>query len=139
MANVVKSEYLKRSQLKKIFAVDDSATIRMFINEALVTRGYHVELADDGNDALRKIHEYVDVIDLFIIDIIMTGMDGISLIGKIRNIEIYKTTPIIVLTSTTGESVIESAKSAGANCWINKPFEIEELVEAIRHFSNRTI
>jgi two-component system, chemotaxis family, chemotaxis protein CheY len=125
--------------MKKIFAVDDSATIRKFIEEALVDRGYHVETAEDGNDAIGKIHEYVESIDLFIIDIIMTGMDGIELITKIRDIEIYKLTPIIVLTSMTDESAKEVAKSAGANCWIDKPFDIEELVEAIRHFFNRDI
>jgi len=122
-----------------IFAVDDSATIRKFINEALVSRGYRVKLAENGNEAIRKIHEYAEIIDVFILDIIMTGIDGISLIRKIRNIEIYKTTPIIVLTNMTVDSAVDEAKSAGANCWINKPFNIEELVEAIRHFSYKTI
>jgi len=125
--------------MKKIFAVDDSATIRMFIEEALVNRGYHVETAENGNDAIRKIQEFIDTIDIFIIDIIMTGMDGIALISKIRDIEIYKSTPIIVLTSMTDESAIDVAKSAGADCWISKPFDIEELVEAIRHFLNSSI
>ncbi len=98
--------------MKKIFVVDDSATIRMFIEKALVNRGYSVESADDGNEAIKQIQEYIDTIDLFIIDIIMTGMDGITLINKIREIESYKSTPIIVLTSMINESTKYVAKES---------------------------
>ena len=117
--------------MKTILAVEDSAVILLYIEESLKKNGYNVLTAKNGNKALAQIENIEGTIDLFIIDIIMSGMDGLTLIRKIRQIERYNQSPVIVLTSVSDETAIEDAKSAGANCWINKPFEMDDLIAAI--------
>ena len=117
--------------MKTIFAVDDSAVILLYIEESLKEKGYSAVSAKNGDKAYEKLKKYNDPIDVFIIDIIMAGMDGLTLIREIRKMDGYKTTPVIVLTSINDNSTVEEAKSAGANCWIPKPFEIEDVITAI--------
>jgi two-component system chemotaxis response regulator CheY len=118
--------------MKTILAADDSAVILLYIEESLKDEGYNVISAKNGMKALELIGNFKGIIDFFIIDIIMSPMDGLSLIQRIRQMEMYKDTPVIVLTSLTDESTIENAKLSGANCWINKPFEMGALLDAIK-------
>jgi CheY-like chemotaxis protein len=94
--------------MKTILAADDSAVILLYIEESLKDEGYNVISAKNGMKALELIENF----------------NGI--------IEMYKDTPVIVLTSLTDESTIENAKLSGANCWINKPFEMGALLDAIK-------
>ena len=121
--------------MKTIFAVDDSAVILLYIEESLKEEGYTVISANNGNKAFEKIKQYTGLIDVFIIDIIMSGMDGISLIREIRKMDDYNITPVIVLTSIDDDSSKEEAKSVGANCWIQKPFDIRDVIAAIEKLS----
>lgn len=117
--------------MTKIFAVDDSASIRLYMDKSLREMGYAVELAEDGDVALERLKEHTDPIDVFVIDVVMRKMDGITLIRHIREMERFKDTPVIVLTNLNDESMIETAKSSGANCWVSKPFEAEKVAEVI--------
>lgn len=117
--------------MKRVFAVDDSASIRMYMKQMLTDMGYEVELAEDGESALEALKEYSDPIDVFIIDIVMRQMDGISLIRNIRTIDRFKSVPVIILTNLDDTSLISTAKSLGVNCWIAKPFEAHQISQAI--------
>lgn len=119
--------------MKKVFAVDDSASIRLYMDKVLGQMGYSIELAEDGDIALERIRDHMEPIDIFIIDIVMKGMDGFTLIKHIRNLDRFKSTPIIVLTNLEDFSNVESAKSSGANCWITKPFDARQISEAIEN------
>lgn len=119
--------------MKRVFAVDDSASIRLYMDKILSQMGYEVELADDGDTALEKIRRHDGPIDVFVIDIVMKKMDGFTLIKHIRGMDRFKTTPIIVLTNLEDFSNVENAKSSGANCWISKPFEARQVSEAIEN------
>ncbi|MBI9099347.1 MAG: response regulator [Spirochaetaceae bacterium] len=117
--------------MKTILAVDDSAVIRLYFEESLKETDYAILTAKDGNNALQQIEKSENPIDAFIIDIIMAGMDGLTLIRHIRQLKNYRDTPIMVLTSLSDPSSVEEARSAGANCWVNKPFEIEQVLSAL--------
>ncbi|MBN2659387.1 MAG: response regulator [Spirochaetales bacterium] len=117
--------------MKNIYAVDDSASIRLYMDKSLSKMGYRVELAEDGDAALEGLKEHSGTIDVFVIDVVMRRMDGITLIKHIRKIDRFKNTPVIVLTNLDDQSMIETAKAAGANCWISKPFEAEKVAEVI--------
>ena len=121
--------------MKTVFAVDDSPTARASIEYTLTKAGYKVVLAEDGVAALEKIPAYSHQIDVFLFDVNMPNMDGITLIKRVRAIADHKYTPILFLTTESQESKKMEGKSAGASGWIVKPFEPEQLVSLIDRFS----
>ncbi len=121
--------------MKTIFAVDDSPTARASIEYTLTKAGYKVELAEDGVIALNKIPTCSDPIDVFLFDVNMPNMDGITLIKKVRELDAFKFTPILFLTTESQESKKMEGKAAGASGWIVKPFEPETLISIIERFA----
>ncbi|OQY40836.1 MAG: hypothetical protein B6229_00730 [Spirochaetaceae bacterium 4572_7] len=120
--------------MKTIFVTDDSPTARASISYVLKESGYSVLLAENGVDALTKIKECSNNIELFLCDVNMPKMDGITLVGEIRKIQKCKFTPILMLTTESQESKKMEAKNAGASGWIVKPFEPEQLVGLVSRF-----
>lgn len=114
--------------MKKIMLVDDSNSIRNILKASLIAQ-YEVYEGCDGQDALNKI-KTLDI-DLFLLDVNMPVMDGITLVKEIRKIDKYKSTPIIMLTTETKEERRSEGKIAGANGWITKPCEPEKLLNAL--------
>lgn len=120
--------------MKTIFVTDDSPTARASISYVLKENGYSVVLAEDGVDAVNKIKSTTGSIDLFLCDVNMPNMDGITLVEEIRKIQKCKFTPILMLTTESQESKKIEAKNAGASGWIVKPFEPEQLVSLVGRF-----
>lgn len=121
--------------MKTIFAVDDSPTARASIEYALKKAGFHVIVQEDGPAALEYLQNKGEEISVFILDINMPKMDGLTLIRKIRELGDYKFTPILFLTTESQESMKMEGKKAGASGWIVKPFEPETLVSVIERFA----
>lgn len=121
--------------MKTIFAVDDSPTARASIEYTLTKAGFAVVLAEDGQIALNKIQTFSENIDVFLFDVNMPNMDGITLIKKVRELDDHKFTPILFLTTESQESKKMEGKAAGASGWIVKPFEPEQLVAVITRFA----
>ncbi len=111
--------------------IDDSTTMRKIVGLALKSGGYSYIEGENGQDALDKLKN-ADKIDLFIVDIDMPVMNGIDFVREVRKIGKYSSTPILILTTQTDENVQSSAKEAGANAWIVKPFEKEEFLSLIK-------
>lgn len=120
--------------MKNIFAVDDSITVRTTVEYTLSKSGYKVHLAEDGVNALEKLSKTEDKIDLFLFDVNMPNMDGLTLIKKVREIPEYKFTPILFLTTETQGTKKLKAQEAGASGWIVKPFVTEVLLKTISRF-----
>ena len=121
--------------MKTILAVDDSATMRALLGNALRSQGHDVAFADDGTtalDVLRSTSWPRGAPDLVITDINMPRMDGFELIENIRRNERLRSTPILVLTTESSPEKRARAKSAGATGWIVKPFSAEKINAAIR-------
>lgn len=121
--------------MKTIFAVDDSPTARASIEYTLTKAGFKVSLAEDGVIALNKIQTSTENIDVFLFDVNMPNMDGITLIKKVRELDNHKFTPILFLTTESQESKKMEGKAAGASGWIVKPFEPEQLVAVMKRFA----
>ncbi|MEM7447970.1 MAG: response regulator [Myxococcota bacterium] len=115
--------------MKEVLIVDDSASMRQLIETTLAQGGYDVTSAEDGVDALEKAgkHRY----SLVITDVNMPRMNGLSLVGKLRELSEYKYTPILVLTTETSKEKKKEAKSAGATGWLTKPFDPRKLLETV--------
>jgi len=114
---------------KTILVVDDSASIRQVVSITLKGAGYDVIEGCDGKDALtkldgRKIH-------LIISDVNMPNMDGISLVKQVKANPTYKFTPIIMLTTESGDSKKQEGQQAGAKAWVVKPFQPAQMLSAV--------
>lgn len=112
-----------------ILVVDDEKEIREFLSKALTRiAGFHVDMAVDGEEALRKIEQ--DKHDLILTDLKMPKKDGLQLIT-----EIARTKPEILTILMTGHGTIDSALEAmkrGASDYLTKPINLDELVLRIQ-------
>lgn len=116
--------------MKTVFTVEDSQVVRGIIKQVLQSEGFDVLEANDGKEALEIIKTKRPKVDIYILDINMPNMDGITLLGEIRKFD--TTTPIVMLTTETDKSKIIKAKSLGATGWVIKPFEREPFLKVIR-------
>jgi len=116
--------------MAKILAVDDSASMRQMVSFTLKGAGYEVLEACDGVEALNKAKS--NQVDLVLTDVNMPNMDGVSLIRELRNLPNYKFTPMLTLTTESGQEKKMEGKQAGATGWIVKPFSPDQLLATIK-------
>jgi two-component system chemotaxis response regulator CheY len=115
---------------KTILIVDDSASMRRVVGIALKGAGYEVIEGCDGRDALSKLTG--QKVHLIISDVNMPIMDGISFLKAVKTLPAYKFTPVIMLTTESEESKKREGQAAGARAWVVKPFQPEQLVNAVQ-------
>ena len=115
---------------KRILAVDDSASMRQMVAFTLKAAGFEVAEAVDGNDGLKKARGAV--FDLVLTDQNMPGVDGLALVRELRGLPAYGRTPIIMLTTESGDDMKARGRAAGATGWIVKPFDPAKLVDVVR-------
>lgn len=114
---------------KRIMAVDDSKTMRDMVGFTLRKAGFDVVEAEDGQRALSLLEK--TRVDLVITDINMPNMDGITLVGRLRALAAFRSTPILILTTEGGEEKKAQGRAAGATGWIVKPFEPDKLLQVV--------
>jgi signal transduction histidine kinase len=112
--------------MPKVLLVDDEPSIRLTMGEFLKRAGYSVVTAADYNGAV--VHEVEDL-DVAVIDINLPGKNGIQLLQKIRDAEIY--VPVIMITGEPNLSVIPEIVRAGAYDFIAKPIVKDVLLNAV--------
>ncbi|XOV79810.1 MAG: response regulator [Aestuariibacter sp.] len=115
--------------MKKILTVDDSASMRAMVAFTLKAQGFEVTEAVNGQEGLAQAKN--TVFDLIISDINMPVMDGIEFISHVRQLDTYRFTPILMLTTESGLDKKQEGKAAGATGWIVKPFDPEKLVAVV--------
>lgn len=113
-----------------ILAVDDSASMRAILAATLEEAGYAVTTANDGQQAL-TVAAGAGAFDLVLTDQHMPGMDGLSLIRALREIDAFADVPILVLTTEVDETYKAAARDAGASGWLIKPVDPEALVDVV--------
>ncbi len=113
----------------RILIIDDEEAARYGISRALGREGHQVELACNGQEALRKMHEFQP--QTIISDINMPQMDGITLLRELGRFE--SPPPVVLITAHGSESVAIQALRAGAYDYISKPFDVEELRLVVRN------
>jgi len=115
---------------KTILAVDDSPSIRQMVNFTLTGAGYAVVEAVDGEDGLAKAESCSA--HLVLTDQNMPKIDGLTLIKRLRSLPNYKSVPILVLTTESGDAMKAQGRAAGATGWIVKPFDPEKLLHVVK-------
>jgi two-component system chemotaxis response regulator CheY len=115
---------------KTVLTVDDSGSIRQMVSFTLKSAGYEVVEATDGQDGLDKAK--AKTVDLVLTDQNMPRMDGVTLIKTLRSLPNYKTVPILMLTTESGDAIKTQGKAAGATGWLVKPFDPAKLLEVVK-------
>jgi two-component system cell cycle response regulator len=111
----------------KILSVDDSRTIRMIVGRAFKT--YDCQICEAGNGEEGLAAAAREKPDLIILDVTMPVMDGVTMLGKLKEDPALKTIPVIMLTAESGrENVLQIAK-LGVRDYLVKPFKEEQLIE----------
>jgi CheY-like chemotaxis protein len=111
----------------RLLVVDDEENIRILFKEELEDEGYIVDVAASGEEAIEKIKE--NHFDLIILDIKMPGMDGITVLNKIKNMN--KEQPV-VLCSAYGE-LRQDFSSWVSDAYVVKSADLHELKETIKN------
>lgn len=114
---------------KTILVVDDSSSLRTAVRIALTGAGFDVVEAEDGKQALTKLdgRKY----HLVISDVNMPNLDGFGFVAAMKQMAAYKYTPVVMLTTETGDDKKEKGKAAGAKAWVVKPFMPPQLLSVV--------
>ncbi|MER8236402.1 response regulator transcription factor [Streptomyces sp. NPDC101490] len=124
----------QRHEAERILVVDDEPAVREALRRSLAFEGYGTRDAVDGLDALAQMDSYAP--DLVVLDVQMPRMDGLTAARRIR--ASGSTVPILMLTArdTVGDRV--TGLDAGADDYLVKPFELDELFARIRALLRRS-
>jgi len=114
--------------MKRILIVDDDVAIIEVVECALQERGYEVLIARDGNEALKRAER--DAPDLIILDLVMPKRSGLTVLERLKR-DRPGAPPIIMLTGRDEERHREFAKSLGVSAYLNKPFDIDVLMDTV--------
>ena len=113
---------------KKIMVVDDSALSRRTLRRILEMAGYSVVEADEGMAALELY--FIEKPDLVLLDLVMKGMYGLDVLKKLR--ELDPGARVLVVSADVQSSSHELVEEAGAKGFVNKPFDREQILTALR-------
>jgi CheY-like chemotaxis protein len=123
--------------LPKVLIVDDSLSVRSSLSQLMSDGGYQVVTARDGLEAVNMLE--TEVPDVVLTDLEMPRMNGLDLVGYIRNSSQWNPLPVVMITSRTMAKHREQAEQAGVNSYITKPFTEDEVLASVdRELSSHT-
>jgi two-component system chemotaxis response regulator CheY len=115
-----------------VLIVDDSFSMRSVIRKTIKVSGFDVGKyleAADGEEALQVLtNEWVDVL---LTDINMPNMNGLKLIAEMKKDEVFRSIPVVMVTTERNKQKVQQAMEMGANGYITKPFLPEEIKEIL--------
>ncbi len=114
---------------RKILIAEDSPATQKFISFTLKYKGHEVTIASDGVEALEKLPQ--GPFDLVILDLMMPRMNGLEVLREIKKRPETSRLPVIILTSERGEPDRQRALTLGATYFLSKPFQPEQLLDAV--------
>lgn len=117
-----------------IFIVEDNLINMKLIKDLLSFHKYEIIEAYNGKEALDKMKDHKEIIDLVLMDLQLPEIDGLELIKIFKADETTKHIPIIVLSAHVMESDMHKALEAGCTNYITKPINIEDFVHKIDSF-----
>ena len=118
----------------RVMVIDDSKTIRRTAETLLKREGADVVTATDGFEALAKIADHQP--QIIFVDIMMPRLDGYQPCALIKNNQVFKSVPVIMLSSKDGLFDKARGRIVGSEQYVTKPFTREELLDAIRKHVN---
>jgi CheY-like chemotaxis protein len=128
-----------KQKLPRVLVIDDDAGTRFVLREALTDLGFEVVSAEDGAEAPDLVTE--QHFDLLVVDLYMPGMNGFELLRQVRHSLLGlgaaqgtpSSVPILIISGEGQAASIDNAKRLGANAYLVKPLDIDELRRTVRH------
>jgi DNA-binding response OmpR family regulator len=118
--------------MSRILVVEDDTAVRDVVEHALTREGMEVATTTDGEEALKRL-DGPDLFDLVVLDVMLPGMDGISVCQELRKGDSPSAeAPVIMLTARDDETSVVVGLEVGADDYISKPFRPRELVSRVR-------
>ena len=117
----------------KLLLVEDERTLAMIIKDTLDEEGFSVTHATDGVKGLKVFFDNKP--DILVVDVMMPHMDGFEMVGKIRQAD--KATPVLFLTARSAIKDVVTGFELGANDYLKKPFNMQELIVRVKALVNR--
>lgn len=114
-----------------IVIADDDAIMRQLLQYKLQTAGYAVTAFENGMDCWEHASENPPP-DLFVLDVMMPGLDGVRLLRRIKSTDRLASTPVVMLTSRGNEDDVIEGLESGAAEYVTKPFSPNELLTRIQ-------
>ncbi len=115
---------------KKVLVVDDEPDFVEFLSIRLKSNGYDVISASNGESGLRKAQE--EKPDLIILDVLMPKINGFEVCKRLKESEITKDIPVIMLTALARDQDLSKGLQEGADCFLTKPFNSVDLLSEIK-------
>ncbi len=119
-----------------IFVVDDDALVRRIVQDVLVASGFTVELYASGEEALAALHDHEPA--LILVDVVLPGMDGYEVCRRIRRDPMLGRLLVVLMTSRSSISDKMDGVAAGADDYIVKPFDPQEMVARLQMLLRRS-
>lgn|SRR5688500_81944 len=122
--------------MARILIAEDNAEIRTLVSSILVEEGHKVGVAQNGQQALDMMVD--DPPDVLVLDIMMPQMDGYTVLKELKSSGIKETMKILILTAKTSESDWVRGYKLGADSYLTKPFDTDELINGIEDLLSST-
>ena len=125
---------------KKILVIDDDKMVLLTLKRLLVKEGYKVLVARSGDEAMKLLNEVGFECDLIISDLKMPGMTGVEAVRSIRQslLKLGRVLiPEIIITGYAKEEIYQDALKLNASAYIDKPFDMKPLLEAVHNLIER--
>lgn len=127
----------ERAAVGRVLVVDDQFSARELQRSILEAAGYRVEVARDGQEALRRVGDIVDL-DLVLTDVQMPEMDGFELLEAIRGDDERGSLPVVIVTTLGDDASRRRGAEAGADAYVVKEeFDQQTLLETIERLVGR--
>jgi DNA-binding response OmpR family regulator len=123
--------FTREALVARILVVDDDPAIREYVRDVLELEDHEVRFAEDGPSALRALA--VERPDCMILDVMMPGLSGHDVLARVRLTDGGPTLPVIMLTAKADETEGWQAFDGGADYFLAKPFDSEELIRYLNY------
>ncbi len=122
--------------MRQIFVVEDDDSIREMVMYALTTAGFQAEGFADGGDVWPALSQGAP--SLILLDIMLPGVDGLSILKRLKQADQYQRIPVIMLTAKGGELDRIKGLDLGADDYITKPFSVLEVISRVKAVLRRS-
>ncbi|MCR4324334.1 MAG: response regulator [Candidatus Curtissbacteria bacterium] len=131
---MMKKKAISPEKHRGVFVVDDDPDILDAFEAMLEANDYDVTTFSDADFLLSPKLEKKDLPDIILLDVLLSGQDGREVCKELKNRKITKNVPVIIVSAHP--DVKDTYKNAGAEDFLSKPFEMDELIEKIEKLTN---
>lgn len=123
------------AERRRLLVAEDDKDIRLLLELHLRRAGFEITVATDGEEALRIVLS--EPLDLVVLDAGLPGLDGLSVLDELRARPETRELPVVLVSASVDESQIREGLERGANAYVKKPFQRDELLSVIEQALGR--